>query len=61
MTILLHKPYLVIQTTKGEGGQKIPKFLITWFMGDPFGMNKNTVDLFYLQMIIVSDWFNGEQ
>ena len=34
MTILLHKPYLVKVTTKGEGGSKIPKILTTWFMND---------------------------
>ena len=31
MTILLHKPYLVKVTTKGEG----VKNLTTWFMNDP--------------------------
>ena len=38
MTILLHKPYLVKVTTKGEGGcgSKIPKHLTTWLMDDPF-------------------------
>ena len=34
MTILLHKPYLVKATTKGEGGSKISKNLTTWFMDD---------------------------
>ena len=34
MTILLHKPYLVKVTTKGEGVSKIPKNLATWFMDD---------------------------
>ena len=37
MTILLHKPYLVKVTTKGEGGSKISKNLTTWFIDDPVG------------------------
>ena len=35
MTILLHKPYVITVTTKGEGGSKIPKTLTTCFMDDP--------------------------
>ena len=35
MSILLHKPYLVKLSTKGEGGSKMPKILSTWFMDDP--------------------------
>ena len=37
MTILLHKPYSVKVTTKGEGeGQKYPKIVATWLIDDPF-------------------------
>ena len=35
MIILLHKPYLVKVTTKGEGVE-IPKNLTTYFMDEPF-------------------------
>ena len=35
MSMLLHKPYLVKWSTKGEGGQKSPKKLSTWFMDAP--------------------------
>ena len=35
MTVLLHKPYLVKVTRRGESGLKIPKILATWFMNDP--------------------------
>ena len=35
MTILLHKPFIIKVTTKGEGESKIPKILTTWFMNDP--------------------------
>ena len=35
MSILLHKPYLVKWSTKGEGGSKMFKNLSTWFMDDP--------------------------
>ena len=37
MAILLHKPYFVKMTIKGEGS-KIPKNLTTWFMDDPYAM-----------------------
>ena len=34
-TILLHKPYLVKWSTKGEEGQNVKKSLSTRFMDDP--------------------------
>ena len=37
MTILLDKPYLIKEITKGKG-VKIPKKLTTWFMDDPFDL-----------------------
>ena len=53
MTILLHKPYLVKVTTKGERGSKMPKKLTTWFMDDPSEENAyGVVDL---------NWIHGEE
>ena len=42
MSMLLHKPYLVKWSTKGEGGQKSPKKLSTWFMDAPEGHRKTS-------------------
>ena len=33
--LLLHKPYEVKLSIKGEGGSKMSKNLSTWFMNDP--------------------------
>ena len=35
MTILLHKPYSVKVTMKGERGSKMHKKFTMWFMDDP--------------------------
>ena len=35
MTILLHKPYVLMTTKRGGRGVKMSKNLATWFMDDP--------------------------
>ena len=39
MTILLHKPYLVIVSTKG--GQNSKKYLFIWFMDVPLNIRED--------------------
>ena len=59
MTILLHKPYLVKVTTKGEGGQKYPKI---WPRGLWMTPNANTANailaVWILQRRVIRRW-NG--
>ena len=50
MTILLHKPYFLNVTTKGEGGPEIHKNLTTLFMDDP--KDRRTCHFFHPQILL---------